>query len=502
MIKPIAFQPRDFIPASDTRLLKMVESEDLTGSALVDNLILLRLVSTFNVQKILREKYSLSFAWLKTDPTPPAFKSVASKHNVLIECNSDQPGVDTPVEVIVYIPLGTEVDDALLLIDIPSFPIKYRFIADCNYNILKTKLPSNLLSSMVADFRPLFVFRRLISQCIDSTATNMKLASRYNSSKLPEHVINYRIQKRIVPSQFSIDFDMMQKIIHAVIGKLTPASVMDVDTNTGVTTEIRDLFGDGTCDIRVTGMRTDAGYFVDFTIQTTNTTTKNIAELGFPKDDVDVIRSIARRRTGLTLVTGEQRSGKNTTIFAMLNEIVNEPINIIEYSNPIENHMPFTQVNYRGDVELLKHYMRMVKKQDCDIAVLNEIPNSEVAFAVRDLVNSAICVITTTHIDRLWHLPYKLREFFGEDYKTILSQLNAVLNHKMFRTWEGPGLQKRILIKEHGDFEMFCYQAGVRQYFVPEDATKMKYSLQPLTEILIMTDPIKSAMLNFDEIWR
>ena len=48
------------------------------------------------------------------------------------------------------------------------------------------------------------------------------------------------------------------------------------------------------------------------------------------------------------------------------------------------------------------------------ISVLNEIPNSDVAFAVRDLVNSAIGVITTTHVDRVWHVPNKLNEFFME----------------------------------------------------------------------------------------
>ena len=30
----------------------------------------------------------------------------------------------------------------------------------------------------------------------------------------------------------------------------------------------------------------------------------------------------------------------------------------------------------------------------------------------------------------------------------------------------------------------------------------MKYSLQPLCEILVITDEMKTAMLNFEELWK
>lgn len=434
----------------------------------------------------------MPFYWLRTDPTPEEYKPLAEKHHVLLERGRS---------MVVYIPLGQEVDDALLQIDIPQYELVIRYIADCNVKLLQTGLSSTTLSNKLANFRPLLVFRRLIMDCHSLVGTDMHFTSVY-VDKQPAHRIEYRIKGELVRSKFEIDLDMMQQIILAVIGKLSPASVMDVDSSKGVTTEVRDLYGDGTTDLRITSARDDAGFYAVFTIQTTNTTTMTVDELGFPKQDVTVIRQLATRQTGLTLVTGEMRSGKNTTIFAMLNEIVDSPLRIIEYSNPIENHMPFPQINYRGDVDLLKEYMRMAKKQDINLAVLNEIPNAEVAFAVRDLVNSAIGVITTTHINRVWHLPVKLREFFGVDYKTIISQLNACINHKMFRRWSGPNMQKRSLVKEQSDFNLFCYTAGVRQYFVPEDMTKVTFDYQPMVEIMVFTDAMKTAMLNFDEVWR
>ena len=501
-MNPIDFKVEDFLSSEDNaQVINAINEEALTGSELVDNLILLKLVDKPTIQRVLKERYNMVFAWLRVDTTPPQFKQIAKKHNVVLELR-EVPNKNDPekpiIAVVVYVPLGVVLDTATLQIDIPNYPISVRYIADCNYRLLGNGLPENLLSFSVAPYRPILVYKVLVLDCIRRAGTNMHIESVYEK-KQPHHRIGYRVKREMVPAPFQIDFEMFRSIMQTVVGKLTPASAMDIDSPCGITTSVGDVFHDGECDVRLTGMRVDAGYYLDTAIQLTNTTAMTLDELGFPNEDVNLIRELAKKRTGLTLITGAQRSGKNTTIFAMLNEVKREPIQILEYSNPIENRMEFSQVNYKGDLDNLRHLLRLSKKQDVDIVVINEMPDNSIAFAVRDLVNSSIGVITTTHLDRVWHLPGKLREFFGEDYKTIVSQLNVVINQKMFRRWKGPGLQKRALVKEHGPFEMAAYQAGVRQYFVPEDMSKMTLELQPLTEIIVMTDAIKSSMLAFDE---
>lgn len=83
--------------------------------------------------------------------------------------------------------------------------------------------------------------------------------------------------------------------------------------------------------------------------------------------------------------------------------------------------MPFTQVDYGGDESTLLNAVRLAKKQDVNVAYINELPNKEVAFSVRDLVNSSVYVLTTMHMDRLWHLPYKLKEYYGDQFKDVIS---------------------------------------------------------------------------------
>lgn len=508
MITPVNFVLEDFIEEPPTlvageelpedywftyapyRALKM---EDLGGTALIDNLLLLHFVEKDDVQRVMASKYKIPFTWINIDPTPADLRPLAEKYGVMFQRQADN--------ILVLVPLGTTLDDAALGVDIPTHKLLITFIADCNYRILTLGMPANILSYNIADFRPLLVLRRLVADCKQHGSTDMHFVSLFKD-KLPVYRIEYRVNRKLGEAPFLVDQDMLLRVSQAAIGKLSSASASDLLTPNGVTTNISDLYRDGTTELRLAGMPAEAGIYVVIAIQSVTTTTMTVDELGFPPSDVAIIRNLSKHRTGLTLVTGEMRSGKNTTIFAMLNEIIDGTLRIVEYSNPVENRMPIVQVDYKGDLQNLLSRMRLAKKMDIDIAVINEIPNSEVAFAVRDLVNSAIGVITTTHVNRVWEVPYKLYEFFGKDYKNVISSLNAVVNHKMFVRWHCKGMQRRVLQPEHGESERNAYNWGVRQYYVPPDNARVIRSLQPLTEIWVVTDEMRTAMLNYDELWR
>lgn len=497
MIAPCDFKLDDFTDGLPPHLKKSLQIEDLHGSVLIDNLILLRIADLSEIQIILKERYQCRFTWLNIDPTPPELAEFSAKYGVLFQ---REQGF-----MVVYIPLGQDLDDAELQIDIPNYKLAYVFISDCNYRIIKMGISTPDISRLeltadLADFRPLLILRRIVYDCSQQAGTDIHFESAFKNG--PTHDIYYKIQGDKVPSSFKLDKDLTYKVLLTAISKLSSASAADLNSNMGITTNIPDIYQDDGVDLRLTAMTVSAGLYCDIAVQTTRTTTMTVDELGFPKADVSAIREIAKRRTGLTLITGAVRTGKNTTVLAIANELQKLPIQIVEYSNPVEVRMGYAQKDYHGDINILQNCLRLAKKQDIDIAILNEIPDAGVAFAVRDLVNSSIGVITTMHINRVWHAPNKLHEFFGKDYKTIISQLNAVVNQKLFKVWQAPGLQKRILQPTQGDLEKFAYKWGVRQYFVPTDISKVTYRIQPLAEIIILTDEERTAMLNFDELSR
>lgn len=483
----------DFIPDINSREYKMIDSEDLRGSELIDNLLYLRFMTAGAVRKVLAEKYGIQFTWLLRDTTPEQYEYIAQEYHVTIWADS---------EFVVYVPFNVAFDRAKFEIDVPNHKIVYKNISNLNYQLLRRNRNIDIISNDVIQVRPKLLLRRILLDMLKSGGVDLHVSSQYDERKMPVHKLRYRIKRRMVDSPFVLEWDVINTMIQTAVSKMSMVSAQDLDSGAGVSTTLTDIFLDQTSEVRFTSTRVSAGYNAVMSIQTTDTTLMTVDQLGFAPKDVERIRALARRRTGLTLVTGEMRSGKNTTIFAMLNEIVDQPLQIVSYENPIEIRMPFPQFDYSGDVERLKDSLKMAKKQDIDIAMLNEIPDAAVAFAVRDLVNSAIGVFTTTHIDRAWHIPYKLREFFGDDYKTIISQLNAVITQKMFRRWKCDRLQKRLLDRNDSDLHAFAAKYGVTQYFQPEEGAVVEYSLQPIIEIVEFDDSMKSAMENFDEIWR
>lgn len=489
----IKFSIYDFyedIP-ENKRVITSFKEENLSDGKLLDNLFILRFLTFEQIKDVFSRKYKAELVWFETDPTPGVLKTVAEQFGVLISLGE---------KCIVYIPISTVIDVAQFELTLPKFKFEYKFILDCNLSYLSYGGELSTLSMSLFDFRPLLVLRRLLLDCMSKAGTDIHFVSSYEN-KNPVHKIQYRIQRELYDSTFKIDGTLMTHILNKLISLKSTTSPVDLDSLNGVTTDVSNIFDDETVDLRVTGSRVSAGYYMVIAIQQVLTTSKTIDQLGFFDEDVQKLRYLASKNEGLILHTGKMRSGKNTTIFAMINEKVRSPIRIIEYSNPIELRMQFPQVNYKGDISALKNLMRLAKKEDIDFAVLNEIPNSEVAFAVRDLVNSAIGVMTTTHLNRVYHLPYKLQELYGKDYKNIISQLTAVINHRMLRRQKAAKFFQKSLTGNEEGFLKFAYDMGVRTYYEPDTAYPSALELQPIVEILIFDEDLKTELLNHETLY-
>lgn len=175
--------------------------------------------------------------------------------------------------------------------------------------------------------------------------------------------------------------------------------------------------------------------------------------------------------------------------------------------------MPFAQVDYQEDSKRLLSLVRLTKKQDVDVAFLNEIPTKEVAFAVSDLAESSIYVITTMHLDRLWQLPYRLYDYYGESYKNVISQINGVLNQKMFGV-QCPHCREEKLLSELKSEPIYklLSSKGVNSYFVTKGCKYCRDEItgssgfiigrnQPYAEHLIFTEEIKEHLLRCEHPW-
>ena len=298
MINPIDFKLSDFIANDGSRTYRALAMEDLRGAALVDNLILLRFMDLADIQRVMAEKYKVSFVWLNMDPTPEELKSLAAKYEVFLQRGTG--------EMIVYLQLGKTLDNAALAIDIPDYRLRFIYMADCNYRIITTGLSTNVLSYQLADFRPLLVLRRLVLDCQRCGAQDMHFQSVF-IDKVPHHMVYYRIKRQLYPSEFKLDYEMLQRIAQATVAKLSKASASDLTAAKGLTTDIPDLFGDGEVDLRFTAVPTEAGIFVEMAIQTAQTTLILILICAAPVIKIALVSGVIKLSAALVGIISDKR---------------------------------------------------------------------------------------------------------------------------------------------------------------------------------------------------
>lgn len=367
-------------------------------------------------------------------------------------------------------------------------------------------------------YDPMILFKRILIEVIKLNGTDLHFGVIHRNMRA-EYPIQYRVNGDLYDLDlFTLDKELNHSIISTLVETKTSANSLDLSLPDGITANSSDILDNGNVELRIAANKVKDGLQCVIRIQEKKTFSYTIDSLGFNKEAQDFLMWLSKKRSGITLITGAIRTGKNTTAFALANEMIKYPIKMIDYSSPIEVLMPFNQVDYLADENNLLACVRLAKKQDVNVAFLNEIPSKEVAFAVKDLVNSSIHVITTIHMDRIWHLPYKLNEYYGDSYKDVISQINGVMNQKMFDVM-CPNCREVYPTSSIRDLakKAFLEERGLQNVWVAKGCEKcistVKHSghnktgsvigaNQPYVEFLRFDDKLKSRLLACDHAWQ
>lgn len=348
-----------------------------------------------------------------------------------------------------------------------------------------------------------FYVASIMLDCIRMQGSDVHIVVIHENKK-PVYKVAFRLDVGYVyQDKYDMNAEMNRNLIFKLAARQTTGNEEDINIG-GLTADVPDLLDNENYTLRIGANKSLGGYNCVSRIQKRKTVSLKIEELGFDEGAQQQLNYLSNFHKGLTLITGPVRSGKNTTIFALVNNMLDRPIRITEYSSPVELLMPIIQIDYGGSTKALADYIRLAKKQDTDLAIINEIPDKSIVFGIQDLVNSSIGVITTTHLDRIWNLPYKLKEYFGETYKDMISQINGVVNQKMFIK-QCPKCGERILINKLPDeIEEFLQKHGVQSVVVSRGCSECVNGLtiggmQPFVEILVFDRDIKRALLRCEK---
>lgn len=428
------------------------------------------------------------------------FQKLESQHNIIISLDKFVANIYFDVTMFdlstVHTTQAVETEFTDVIMDTSLNDLTLVFIGLTPYNF------ALLHNDSIRNYEPLLLFERILLDALEKSATDIHFEVRHTIDAV-QFPILYRINGLLIQSElFTLNAQLNQSIISALIEKRTNANSLDLHESSGVTANSVSSFNENV-ELRISANSVIGGYHYVVRIQQRTTVQFTIDQLGFNKIIQDELHYVAEKQSGITLITGAIRTGKNTTAFAIANEMSKLPVKIVSYESPIEVMMPFPQVDYKADETILLNTIRLAKKQDVNIAFINEIPSKEVAFAVRDLVNSSIHVITTMHLNRIWHLPYRLEEYYGDKYKSIISQINVVFNQKMFPK-RCPHCRHEMMTSSLEDLRVqkLLLSRGINSFITSIGCEQCNHtgnvpgSNQPYVEMIVFTDKLISELLN------
>jgi type IV pilus assembly protein PilB len=192
--------------------------------------------------------------------------------------------------------------------------------------------------------------------------------------------------------------------------------------------------GNNQYDMRISTLPTIFGEKVVIRVLDQSKAFIDLQELGFGPDDLKTLASILTRPQGIVLVTGPTGSGKSTTLYASLNRLKSEVINIVTVEDPVEYQLPGisqVQVNERAGITFASG-LRSILRQDPNVVMVGEIRDAETAKIAFQAANTGHLVLTTLHTNDASAAVTRLVDL-GVDPYVIASSLLCVLAQRLVR---------------------------------------------------------------------
>ncbi len=197
---------------------------------------------------------------------------------------------------------------------------------------------------------------------------------------------------------------------------------------------IQVKLGQKNVDIRVSTMPTMNGEKAVLRILDRSKNILSLPDLGMEGQDLAIFRQAISQPHGIVLVTGPTGSGKTTTLYAGLSELVNETTNIMTVEDPVEYHLGGVnqvQVNRAAGVTFASS-IRAFLRQDPDIILVGEVRDQETASTAVQASLTGHLVLTTLHTNDAATAVSRLLEMGIEPF-LLASSLSLVMGQRLVR---------------------------------------------------------------------
>lgn len=208
----------------------------------------------------------------------------------------------------------------------------------------------------------------------------------------------------------------------------------------------------------------------------------DLEEMGYTGRTLRLVRAATKISNGMILTSGPTGSGKTTSLYALLQEVMSEEINIVTLEDPVEYKMNgVNQIQMNPAVGLtFASGLRSVLRQDPDVVMVGEIRDKETATLAIQAALTGHLVFSTLHTNSAAGILPRLLDMGIEPF-LIASTVRTVLGQRLVRRIGDKSVEYKSSEAEHAAIsETLANLLPKSQSEMAEVAADLGYESLPL----------------------
>lgn len=265
----------------------------------------------------------------------------------------------------------------------------------------------------------------IIRHAVEARASDIHIEPFANESR-----VRYRIDGILHTS-----LTLPKSIHNAIIARIKVLAKLKLDeTRVPQDGRIRLVVNNREVDFRISTLPLANKEKVVMRILDVSQGAPNLTDLGFNKLALRRIASGIKKTSGIFLVTGPTGSGKTTTLYALLNILNKEGVNICTLEDPIEYEIKgVNQAQVRPRIGFsFANGLRSLLRQDPNIIMVGEIRDEETAELSINASLTGHLVLSTLHTNDALGAIFRLLDMKIERF-LLSSTLKTVIAQRLTR---------------------------------------------------------------------
>jgi|AntRauTorcE11897_2_1112592.scaffolds.fasta_scaffold00034_82 type IV pilus assembly protein PilB len=228
--------------------------------------------------------------------------------------------------------------------------------------------------------------------------------------------------------------------------------------------------GDNEIDLRIAISPVVWGEQVVIRLLDKSGTSLKLEAMGYAGRALRAIRKGIKQPNGMVLTSGPTGSGKSTSLYALIQEIMSDEINIVTLEDPVEYKMQgINQIQVNPEVGLsFSSGLRSILRQDPDVVMVGEIRDAETANLAVQAALTGHLVFATLHTNSAAGVLPRLLDMGVEPF-LIASTVNTVIGQRLVRRIADEGKESY----ESGKVETTSIKETLGD-ILPKDKTKFE----------------------------